>query len=145
MGHLLLKDGDHIELPEKLPSVEEIIYDKGPKEPIVAGMGKKSKSNGKLLVVKDDLLKFQAMCNYKIAEKQNGRGVVTIEVATVKITQKQKLNTFPMVLINGTFKVKLSKGPPAMAPPPANTPDPALVAMGDAKFSQNGKSNVKGI
>lgn len=147
MGDLLLKHGDIIELPEKLPSGEEIIYDDGPKQPIEAKLGKKTNCNGNLIVVKEDLLpsKFKAPCSYKIMEKQNGKGIVTIEVPTVKVTAKQKLNGHPMVLIKGKFKVKLSKAPPAVAPPPANTPDPVLIAMGDAQFSQAAKSNVKGI
>lgn len=144
MGAPLLKHGDKIKLPTKLPAGEDVIYDKGPQQPMEAKNGGQGKNSGQLLLVKPDLAAFIATFSYMINEKQNGRGFATIDMATVKLAMKQKLNGQPLVLIQGTFKVKLSKGPPAMAPPPTNMPDPVLLAMGDAEFIPSLAAKVNG-
>ena len=144
MGAPLLKHGDKIVLPTDIPSLEKLAYDKGKEQDMEAKNGGKGNNHGQLLLVKSDLAAFVAPFSYKINEKQNGRGVATIDVPTVKIAETQKLNDQPMVLIEGTFKVKLSKGPPAQAPPPTNMPDPALLATGDAEFKQTIAAKVNG-
>ncbi|MEL7145254.1 MAG: hypothetical protein AAFO69_02715 [Bacteroidota bacterium] len=144
MGTPLLKHGDKIKLPTKLQAGEDVIYDKGPQQPMEAKNGGQGKNHGQLLLVEPDLAAFIAPFSYKINEKLNGRGFATIDMSTVKLAKKQKLNNQVMVLIDGTFKVKLSKGPPALAPPPTNMPDPVLLAMGDAEFIQTLASKVNG-
>lgn len=144
MSAPLLKHGDKIKLPTKLSAGDDVIYDKGPQQPLEAKNGGKGLNNGQKLIVKPDLAAFIATFSYKINEKQNGRGFATIDLSTVKLALKQKLLGQPLVLIDGSFKVKLSKGPPAMAPPPTNMPDPMLLAMGDAEFLQTQATKVNG-
>lgn len=145
MAEVLLKDGDQIVLPVQMKTIETIIYDKGPVQQIKALANQTIKSHGKPLCVVKDVTDFMATCQYIKADKVQGKGVVQIIVdPSFTSTTKGTLKGQKMVLIKGTFKVKLTKNLPAKSPPPVNMPDPPSLGQGEGNFISVGPPTIKG-